>query len=845
MVLRYINPNNEPILGTITITPDNPSEVEQQFMVHLKPTTNPSFVTVAGTQGIIPSSMVMDPGHWTIRIATKKSLFLDYFVLLPAEYYEATILTEDVNIPCEIGFMGLCRHYGYPNLTLFDSVHGAGGFLSKEGARESVSQYLTDSETLDELGEDKLPLIKDDQKELHFELRITKPGPHVLVITYVTLRDENSTSSIAVEANDWRGMATLNPCKYTSICRQVVIDSAGRVAVMNFPSNYVGLVLTGEPNSKIAIDSVIAIPQDEWSLDYIKPKSACVRKNGKCVQGSFPGAADAKKIEFESELNPGITPNWISDKNSKFIYLSRDNPMADIHAKVPYPGPYIFVVQYYQPDHPEFDLEVLIQNGKYYEAKVPVPHCPSSSGCRSLIRQADGETRFVLEENVSINFNEGTGKGIWIDYVLVVPADQYNENILQKLQFDQTEEFIKKCGSNHFYVNVTEEGLCRDATFSLTTHYNNRALPCQCDIEGTTSFECEKFGGQCPCKPNIIGRRCETCKTGFYGFPDCKPCNCPSTAICEPERGECICPSKVTGEKCDQCEVGTYGYHPIIGCEDCNCAHQGVLDGNLQCDLLNGSCTCKRNVVGRRCDKCLAGYSQFPYCEKCDCELKGTTDDICDQFTAECYCKTNVQGLACDVCKEGTFDLQAGNEEGCSKCFCFGKTNRCFSSNLYRSYVMSMEDWSAVSVIEKHGNVSNLESIVKNVNETSTVLDFAQSETTEKMVFFSAPEIYLEKKLTSYGGWLNYTIMYSTGPFGNAVDGADVILRSGDTLLFYHADEQPYQFANYRASLELVEKNFVGLNKLKATREQLLVVLENLQGIYIRATYWDQSLMAV
>lgn len=846
MVLRYINPNNEAILGKITITPDNPSEIEQEFLVQLKPTTNPSFVTVAGPQGTFPSSMVMDPGQWTIRISTKKSLFLDYFVLLPQEYYEATILTQDVNIPCEIGNKGLCRHYGYPNMTLFNSVRGAGGFVSKDNVRNSISEFLTDRGTLDEIGQDNLPLINNNQNELHFELTITKPGPHVLVITYVTTWDENLTSTVFIEANtDRKGKATLNPCKYTSICRQVVTDSSGKVSVMNFPSNYVGLVLTGEPNSNVAIESIVAIPYKEWSLDYIKPKSACVRKNGKCVQGSFPGAADAKKIEFETEQNPGSTPSGIFDKNSKLIYLYGDNAMADIHAKVPYPGHYIFVVQYYQPDYPEFELGVLVQNGRYYEANVPVSHCPSSSGCRSIIRQNDGETRFLLEENVSINFNEGTGKGIWLDYILVIPADQYNENILQKLQFDQTEEFIKKCGNNHFYVNVTEEGLCRDAIFSLTTHYNNRALPCNCDIDGTTSFECEKFGGQCPCKPNIIGRRCEICKTGFYGFPDCKPCNCPSTAICEPERGECICPSKVTGEKCDQCEIGTYGYHPIIGCEECNCSPQGVLNGNLQCDLLNGSCSCKENVVGRQCDKCVAGFSQFPHCEKCDCDIRGTTEDICDQYSAECHCKGNVQGSACDVCKEGSFDLQAGNEEGCSKCFCFGKTTRCVSSNLYRTYTMDMENWGTSLVNEKNGSVTILNSLTQRVNDSTTLLDFSKNETAETTVYFAAPETYLGKKLTSYGGWLNYTILYSTGPFGSAVVGHDVILHGGDILLFYSSEEIPSQFNEFRASVELVEKNFLTLNKLKATREQLLVVLQNLQGIYIRATYWDPSLTAV
>lgn len=30
---------------------------------------------------------------------------------------------------------------------------------------------------------------------------------------------------------------------------------------------------------------------------------------------------------------------------------------------------------------------------------------------------------------------------------------------------------------------------------------------------------------------------CEACKTGYFGFPECKPCDCPSTAICEKRTG--------------------------------------------------------------------------------------------------------------------------------------------------------------------------------------------------------------------------------------------------------------------------------------------------------------------
>lgn len=80
-------------------------------------------------------------------------------------------------------------------------------------------------------------------------------------------------------------------------------------------------------------------------------------------------------------------------------------------------------------------------------------------------------------------------------------------------------------------------GFCRDATFSLTTKYNHGTLPCHCDFEGSKSFECAQFGGQCPCQNNVIGRRCDTCKTGYFGFPNCQSCNCSSTALCDPNTG--------------------------------------------------------------------------------------------------------------------------------------------------------------------------------------------------------------------------------------------------------------------------------------------------------------------
>jgi hypothetical protein len=56
----------------------------------------------------------------------------------------------------------------------------------------------------------------------------------------------------------------------------------------------------------------------------------------------------------------------------------------------------------------------------------------------------------------------------------------------------------------------------------------------------------------------------------------------------------------------------------------------------LKSDLIIYVSRCKPNVVGRTCDRCVAGHHSFPYCQQCDCDLRGTTLDICDQVCDLC-----------------------------------------------------------------------------------------------------------------------------------------------------------------------------------------------------------------
>jgi laminin alpha 3/5 len=70
----------------------------------------------------------------------------------------------------------------------------------------------------------------------------------------------------------------------------------------------------------------------------------------------------------------------------------------------------------------------------------------------------------------------------------------------------------------------------------------------------------------------------------------------------------------------------------------------------------------------------------------------------------------------------------------------------------------------------------------------------------------------------------------------------DVMLYSGDLYLLHFALEQPAAAITYMASVEIKESNFVLPTGFQATREQLMQVLQRLQAIYIRATYWEQSI---
>lgn len=54
--------------------------------------------------------------------------------------------------------------------------------------------------------------------------------------------------------------------------------------------------------------------------------------------------------------------------------------------------------------------------------------------------------------------DSASNKNVYLDYLLVIPADLYNDMNLQEEDFDRTGEFITTCGNDNFNIDTSKEG---------------------------------------------------------------------------------------------------------------------------------------------------------------------------------------------------------------------------------------------------------------------------------------------------------------------------------------------------------------------------------------------------
>lgn len=124
--------------------------------------------------------------------------------------------------------------------------------------------------------------------------------------------------------------------------------------------------------------------------------------------------------------------------------------------------------------------------------------------------------------------------------------------------------------------------------------------------------------------------------------------------------GSCHCKTNVEGRRCDQCKNGFWNFteHNVDGCQSCTCNTLGTVD-NQGCNVYTGECTCKRYVTGRDCFQCLPQYwglsDKQDGCQTCDCDPGGAYDNFCDVITGECRCRPHMTGRTCNTPRQQYF----------------------------------------------------------------------------------------------------------------------------------------------------------------------------------------------
>ncbi|KAA0189501.1 Laminin beta chain, partial [Fasciolopsis buskii] len=216
-------------------------------------------------------------------------------------------------------------------------------------------------------------------------------------------------------------------------------------------------------------------------------------------------------------------------------------------------------------------------------------------------------------------------------------------------------------------------------------HYDfsaNGCKNCSCDPQGSVTLQCNLATSLCDCRPGIMGKHCDICKPGSWDFPVCRPCVCNGFSdICDQKTGRCEgCAHNTGGHNCEKCREGFYG-DPLRGtpCKPCSCPGGGL---NHASECIMGSlqeqiCYCKPGYTGTRCSECAVNHYGNPTelggsCRPCQCSGNIALNEPggCDPITGRCLkCLHDSEGYNCEICRLGFWG--DATRQMCQPCNCF------------------------------------------------------------------------------------------------------------------------------------------------------------------------------
>ena len=633
----------------------------------------PSYALVLRSDG--EREFMLTKGIWNMGMSSISSfLLVDHVVIIPQEYYTGDTLQPNDIAACVAGQTqgSICMMYKYISLQHFQLLQAERGTNSRGYGNAPIKRtnIYKDPDLLQQLPiMNEMAELSREQIALTLEVSVHTTDTYYVVVTYFNPDERTYRLDMYDGHSGKRGQVEVVPCLYQFLCRLVVHHSDG----MPFPFEYFSnktsaITFLGNIRGSLAIDYVALIPASKWSADYIIPSKLCYKRGRVCLQNiEFQTPEDVIKVDPSDENPVNSLTNTVHATSERVVVF-----IAPTVKSVNY----FLICQFYQPNLPYFfmDVKLSVQGTIKSSEIVKVPHCIANSGCRQVLLEFNA-INSVLDGPVTITLKVPKAKELWIDSMFLISSSSFSQDILVPKRLELTRRFQREClNQNTLPLLNPPEDFCMQALVTLTSEFTNKTFECNCDKRGALLLACDKIGGQCKCKRNVVGRDCSRCKTGDYNFPFCKACNCfiPGSVSADCNKyGHCKCKPNYTGWRCDRCQKKQWGF-PI--CRACDCDASGSF--SLTCRRADGQCSCLKSFSGRKCNQCEVGYFDFPDCRSCNCNPAGiriTEDSPTGCFKSDrnrCDCKQNVEGHECDVCKTYFYGLNVNNPLGCNPCNC-------------------------------------------------------------------------------------------------------------------------------------------------------------------------------
>lgn len=107
----------------------------------------------------------------------------------------------------------------------------------------------------------------------------------------------------------------------------------------------------------------------------------------------------------------------------------------------------------------------------------------------------------------------------------LIPEESYLQHeLISPKRTELTSKFKRSCVDTLTGLprRPPPDGFCSDALVTLTSEFTSETFMCNCHKSGSLTQTCNRIGGDCKCRTNVIGKNCDKCKTGYYGFPRCR-----------------------------------------------------------------------------------------------------------------------------------------------------------------------------------------------------------------------------------------------------------------------------------------------------------------------------------